>query len=511
MWLQLIEAGLLVGDFIYHRYFDQGPADQPLPIEEIQLPRNDPGAPIPLLYGTCRVKSPILTWARLENDVGGTPIISAMFVLGVPFDGGGSSSVNRVLGMWGGEAKFAWTDGSGHPYTQSGDGGPEAPITGVLTDEGEGLVETLNGKSTQIVINDGDTGGDLGGAPTWMGRVMTRAPFAGPTYTYADIPDYRGYLSAFLFQIGAGSGWSINNGRNLPAYSFEVSSQISSFDASKWPAVGPAAVIGSDANPINVIYDLLTGHYGKLGLDPSYIDMVSFNAAADTLFREGNGYSRATDDAVSALDRINEILVQIDAAMYEDPTTGKLGIKLVRPDYDPTTIREITKANCVAIQNLAIGGWQGIANQLRLTFTNRADDYRDGSATASNQANAVGQDGLVRSVTLSMPGVTWQGLADQLAARELAARSRPLIKCTAVVDGSFWRIKPGDVVKLTWTAPDISGLVFRVASVDRGSLSDGRISLGLIQDVFWVWRNQPPVVTDFGGHLADTSGLASGG
>jgi hypothetical protein len=500
MWLQLAEGALLLGDFVYHRWFDKPDNEKPLPIQEIQLPRTDVGAPVPLIYGQCRVRAPILSWANLENDVGGTPLINAMFVCGIPFAGGGPGSQNRVIGMWGGEKKFTWTG------AQTGDGGPEAVITAVLEDEGEGRVETLNGNPSQELIADTENADD---ARTYAGRRMAETALTG--LSAKDIPGYRGVVSAFLHELGAGSGWRIDNGRNLPAYSFEVSSLVTSLDASKWPAAWPLSVIVQDSNPINVLYDLITGRRGKLGLPASVIDMPSFQAAAYTLWTESHGYSRCFDQAGEARALIREILEQIDGVLYEDATTSTLKIKLIRPDYDPTLIPVINSSNCSRLENLAIGGWSGLPNLFRLTFTNRADGYRDGSATASSIASAVGQDGKRREQALSMPGVHTQELADKLVEREAAYLSRPLIKCTAIVDRSFLRVNPGDPIKLVWRQPDISGLVFRVARVDRGSLANGEIKLDLIQDVFYVWRDRPPVKTDFGGHTFDGGGLTLSG
>jgi hypothetical protein len=66
------------------------------------------------------------------------------------------------------------------------------------------------------------------------------------------------------------------------------------------------------------------------------------------------------------------------------------------------------------------------------------------------------------------------------------------MKMTAHVDRSFLRVSVGDPIVVNWTDPNISNVVFRVASVNHGKLADGQIILSLIQDVNYVWRNQTP-------------------
>ncbi len=274
--------------------------------------------------------------------------------------------------------------------------------------------------------------------------------------------------------------WVHGTTAQLPSYSFECSS---------YPAVGLyGSQVGDEANPADVIYDLLTGTFGKLGLSTDLVDSVSFEAAARTLLDEAHGYSRAFDELRSASEYIADILKQIDAVLYEDPIDSKIKLKLIRADYVPADCLEINPENCQKIETPAAGGWTGRANKIRVTFPKRGSQYTDGSATAQNQANAVGQDGIVEEVVLDFRGVCTQALADTIAGRELAALSRPMFKCSAIVDRSFLRINPGDVVALTWPDWHISGMLMRVAGVTRGSLQSGAIKLDLIQDFFYTAR-----------------------
>lgn len=491
MWIQLIEAGILLSDFVYHRYIEDHPTKKTQ--QQIQLPLSGEGAPIPLLFGRCRVKTPVLAWASTPNlDTSGTlglPALyrmSMLFIAGIPFAEQDTSLIDSFVGE-----------------TRAGSSSDINLST--AADLVQGTTDLRDGNATQDFFNP-----SLASAADYM-LLDPHNPIAA-----TDIPSWRGYATVFLGHFGGAPGGGLSNdfviggAPSAPSVSFEIQTLPKPFGTNGYPGGAIQSRIVFDANPADVIWEILTGKFGKLGLDPSLLDFASFQAAAYTLWLEQNGYSRCFDEFAQALDMIIEILVQIDGVLYEDPATGRLGLRLVRNDYDPTTIPVIDKSNCSELKNLAIGGLTGLPNQIRISFTDRANNYAEGSARATNQGNAVGQ-GLVREQVVSMPGVTTQENADQLAERELAARTKPLIKCTAIVDGSFWDTKPGDVVKVVWQKPGISGLVFRVATVNRGTLEDGRISLDLIQDVFFVWRNRPPVNTGFGGHSSGLDGIGFGG
>jgi len=47
--------------FVYHRFLEPQPPPPP-PSHTVAIPRVDGGAPYPLLFGTCRVRQPILAW-----------------------------------------------------------------------------------------------------------------------------------------------------------------------------------------------------------------------------------------------------------------------------------------------------------------------------------------------------------------------------------------------------------------------------------------------------------------
>lgn len=519
MWGLIIAAAWIVAEYVYHQ---ARTPDAPAWSPDVAIPLTTVDSPVPLLYGRVRVTAPILTYAspvyarqvNSDNDFFGYDYyLDMMFVVGIPFEGG----ANQIFGVYIGDkvvpeqASFNsihpelsglfLKDLTGNGNFEDGDGTGaritlNLPPTGSPADQG--CVEFLNGNVAQQLVDP------TSGTPsTQAGRYMTAGtgvlltPSDDELWNYGlgnvtanHVPGYRGYLSAFLWSTIGAAHWTVGINPQVNAYSFEVGSYPPSVDR-----------VGIDCNPVDVIRDLLTGSFGKLGIETSLVDNASFAAARATLKAEGHGFSRCFDMDATVEDMLAEICKQIDAVMYEEPRTGAIHIKLIRPDYDTENLQIINPDNCSELQNFAAGGWSDIANRVVLTFNDRVSDYKPNQAIAFSQANAVGQDGQVNELAITMPGITTQALANVVAARLLAAASRPSMKCRALVNRSFMRARLGDVYKLNWPEAGISNIVFRVAAVTLGALENGAVTLDLVQDYFYTHRNRPPeaIIDEIGG------------
>src|SRR5690606_13267685 len=59
-------------------------------------------------------------------------------------------------------------------------------------------------------------------------------------------------------------------------------------------------------------------------------------------------------------------------------------------------------------------------------------------------------------------------------------------------------LNPGEVFKLTWPELDLEEVVFRVGSLDFGTVTDGTITIQAVEDIFQFTgenpvRDEPPV------------------
>lgn len=494
MFLEIITIGSLawmLGQYIYHRITAEDEKPDP---REIGHPITDEGAPIPKLFGRYRVSAAVLAWnGPVIYDERATNVFdlraNQFFVLGSGFRHGDGISApiarNRIHAIWAGDQKLSNTTGLS---ALEGNGSFETTpqVSLVKSDYSVvGNVEFLNGGPAQVLVNSGAT--------TTAGTKMLADYPHGSSLSENVIPGYRGVLGVCLFQDAVAGGFNHGRVNSLPPYHFEASSY-----GTNHAQLGTYARVGDDSNPVNVIYEILTAP-DLLGLPESWIDMSNFQAVQYTLHTETHGYSRWFSQRTTASEMLNDVLRQIDGLIYFDQRTAKIKIRLIRADYDPATLPVIDKTNCDKLKNFSMGGRTNLINKVRVTYPNRDKDYNEDSATAQNAANAVGQDGQVAEEPLQYLGCCRPNLAKAIAERELDVRSRPIVKCSAIVSRAFLRTVPGDVVKVVWKNPDIAGAVFRVVGVERGTLEDGAIRLDLVLDASYVWRNETPIDPGIGG------------
>lgn len=505
MALNAILLGIVAADFIYHRWFTDDPPVAPP--DKIQIPSAQPGNVVPMVWGRYRINKPLLAWAGtphavLATDLGFTPFVATsgyyyfldqFFNIAIGFEGGNS----RCKAVWAGdfELKSTGADDDPGPAVLPGDGtgGDPAPYAGAVLlgnqyadtppDVIIGYFEFLNGAPDQkLRTDDGLTG------LRWAGQAMIDAGVNGTL-----IPGYRGYLSAMLFDRSSPplGHWCMGNSASVPPISFEIATYAAP-SRSFGPDISDFFGEGIDSNPINIIYDILTGRFGKLRIETDRIDSASFHAAGHTLWTEAMGYSMAYEDGTSAGDIINDILRQIDAVLYEDPRDGKIYIKLIRADYNPNTVRELRPdTGCIRIENFAIAGWTGLPNKITVSFVSRVKGYVTDTVSGMGDANAAAvQDTEVSERLLSYSGCCTGLIAQKIADREVKANCRPIARCTAICDQSWGDVTPGMVLALTSPKLGLDRIFMRVAGITHATPSEGNVSILLVQDFSQVYRGE---------------------
>jgi len=92
--------------------------------------------------------------------------------------------------------------------------------------------------------------------------------------------------------------------------------------------------------------------------------------------------------------------------------------------------------------------------------------------------------GSIVSETVGYAGIVNPELAQRVAMRDLASRSTPLSKIRLTVNRAAWNLHAGDVFRLNWTKLGLVGVVYRIGSINGGSLTDGKITIEAVEDVF---------------------------
>lgn len=472
----LLEIGVglfMIGNFVYHRYIEEKPETQRP--ADVSLPRVDVGAPVPLIYGRCRVRAPILAWSGNYSVPGDEdPYYHAdfLFIVGIPFNGGigligdqvGSSG--STGGVYAGDVMLPtlMTNFPGHPgvrswvSTQSGDPA-SLHIAGVLYD----------GRTTQ------DANDDVAGAFRSIHDAMVTAGHASST-----IPGYRQQIVAF-------GRYSLGISPSVPSFGFEVIAR-STGSASDLGVSGWAGI--DDADPAAVIFDILTSPFGKLRLPISMIDKPSFAQASATLLTEQvtvpHGYSLSIEQLTDGEAIIKDVLRHIDGMIYQDPATGLVVLRLVRAPGVDDVFDDINPTNMLTPGSgwYVVQGWAEEPNQVRVRYIDRNQNYNTSSVMAQNQAAIQANQGRPRTLELEFLGCSNAAYASYLAARELAVVSRPLAKATVRVTRAFAKHRIGDIVTLTWPQLNIVKMQMRIVRMNFGKPGDSAITLDLIRDVF---------------------------
>lgn len=236
------------------------------------------------------------------------------------------------------------------------------------------------------------------------------------------------------------------------------------------------------ANPAAIIAECLTNTQWGLGIPSAQLDLDSFNAAGATLLTEEFGMCLTWSDQTRMEDFINQILRVINASRFEDPATGKIGIRLIRDDYDIEDLPVFDETNVVDVASLLRPDPSDIINQVTVGFIDRATGAIR-SITAHNGASITQLAG-VNPTTIDMPGIPTMDIAKRVAVRELATYSRGMAGLKLIVNRSGKNLKAGDVLVLNWAPRQVSGMVLRISEIDYGLLTDNRISISAVEDFF---------------------------
>lgn len=503
-WYEYVWFPYTVSSYLYHRAFPDKPKGQPVNVSSI--PRTDEGAPLPLLYGRCRVTSPAVIWlgnwiVRPSSGSANAYFVDILFAIGIPFYGGGPTAGASLLDVLAGDVSLQINEQSLYFHSLA-DGVATASFIHLNAGLAPGIEIFRTGSSAAVMFGGPGAGGGIDSniefyrglsnqvtsdyvndvdpeSRTYLQRRMTLAKWSS-IYDHPELidetlmPGYRNQVMAFM---------EINLGEqpNFTSYSFEV------LALSTGTSSDMGQSLANEADPAAVIFDLLTSPWSKLGIPISSVDVDSFVNSSVTLVIEGHGYSRAIEQPRDAVEIIDEILRQIDGMYYVEPTTGKIVLALVRFDYIVEDLEDINPDNAEpgGAGWYQVQGWNETYNQCRVTFTDRQNNYADGIRIAQSGANATVQNARgLRSFDVHVPGCCDEAIARKIAARELAVKSRPMVKVTVVVDRRFYLARPGSVYTFTWPELGVDHMVMRVTHVDFGQLHNGAITLSMIRDVF---------------------------
>jgi hypothetical protein len=291
-------------------------------------------------------------------------------------------------------------------------------------------------------------------------------------------PAYRGFTSLVFRSFM----WSALNPYFKPVW-VNVTRQKQGWarGACWYPEKVQVGVDKLDMNPAHIIYECLTDYNWGMGYTPADIDEVSFRAAADTLYAENFGLSLTWKNQSTVEQFVQLICDHIDANIQVDRSTGKFVLKLIRGDYDPDDLVDLTPDNIIEMKSFQRATVGEQANEIVVTWRDRDGD--DKPITVHDMASIQAQGGVISS-SREYTGIRTAELAARVAMRDLNLVSATLAKVELVTTRILWKHNKGDVVNFSWPDHGILRVPFRIIDIKFGNLLNGKIEVQMVEDVF---------------------------
>ena len=290
------------------------------------------------------------------------------------------------------------------------------------------------------------------------------------------------FVTSVAFPPNAGTVQNINSflGRGL----FSVDGNPYSIGFRNYLLQSTDLEFPSGMNPAHIIYECLTNREWGRGLSRTKIDEESFRQAARTLYSEGFGLCLKWTRKDSIQSFVQLVLDHIGATLYQHRVTALMTLKLIRDDYDETTMPVINdESGLLAIDEVTVANRGKSVNMIAVKWHDPIND-QDRIVSVKNTAAVISNSGAINSATKDYIGVPYAELALRLAQRDLRASSINLRRFSLTLDQRGDVVHPGDVLVIEDPKRGVSSIAVRVGKVRDGTLTDGKVRIEVIQDVF---------------------------
>ncbi len=254
-------------------------------------------------------------------------------------------------------------------------------------------------------------------------------------------------------------------------------------DFPKRAANNPSHTEYDDANPAAVAYEVLKNELWGKGLQEAKIDVDSFRDAAKYYQTHRIGISTAmTRNTLAAfMQRLRDIF-----GLWVWWDGEKMRAQCI---YDTQSkyrnITTITADDMLEPPTITRPGPNASFNELRLTFTNRNNNYQSEVATAMDLAHAETVGG-IRSQTIDAGEVGTRKTAERLAQMLLRRVAYPPATCSLKLRRTYSALQPAGFVALEideWRPAGVATTYWRVVDVEDNDQSADGIVLNLMEDI----------------------------
>ena len=244
---------------------------------------------------------------------------------------------------------------------------------------------------------------------------------------------------------------------------------------------GATAIMGM--NPAHILYQVCTDSVWGRGIPRRLMDDEAWRYAADMLYKEGFGLCIAWRRSDNLDVFAQQIIDHIGATIYVDKRTGLMRLKLIRDDYDREKLPLFdVDSGLISIDEASNSTGSDAVNEVIVTYH---DPITNQDASVREQNLALMQtEGGYNSKTTEYLAIPTPDLAKRVAKRDLRMSTLPLKTFSLTFDRRAWHIQPGDVIKIKDTTRDQEEIVIRVGQVEDGTLTDGKVKISAVEDVF---------------------------
>lgn len=487
MWTQLLWSLVFTVLAELLRPKPKGP--KPAALDDINFPTAEESRPIPVVFGTCKVAGPNVTW---YGDLR-------------------TKAIKKSSGLFGSKTTVGYKYFIGFEACLCH--GPVDEVVDILADD-----NTTNIPYTETNLTVNTASGATFNFKIVNGRTRSDA---------TDVSSFTFYLDKFfggeeregglkgIMRVYKGTQTQTANtylqtkrGKSLPAYTgfcYAVSEQMYvgtsayvkpfAFVLKRQPnGLGLTSnkhKIGDDANPACMIYEILTNSTWGCGLSSALIDVAGLRTVGETLYTEGFGLSMLCNGGTSGRELIDEILRHIDGVIYADPQTGLISVKLARADYVRASL-PIYGPDEISSINFSRASWSETKNTVKVTFIDRSLNYTERTVQAQDLANVQARNGTIDAEDTSYLAISNSTQASKAANRLLKTLSYPGAKYNLRLNRKAWALRLGSVFRLTWPNDGIDDVVLRVIRIDYGDASSQAIEVDAVEDIFAIEYNAYP-------------------
>ena len=353
------------------------------------------------------------------------------------------------------------------------------PLDQVLTARENGVTRI---NASEIFGGEKKEGGIDGPLRVMMGAANQIVPPYIKTLIGGRVPDYRGVTTMFF------DGLIAMLNPYPKAWKVRVRRTTSGWDGPVWqPSLATIWMRNGTIkamNPMHIIYECLTNRDWGRGYPRAWLNDTKMAEIAQVLYNENFGMCLRWSRSGELGEFIQMVIDHIGGSLYVDRSNGLISMDLLRGDYDVAALPLFAyNTGLLSVEEADTASQDDIVNEVIVEWNDPIQD-KSRQVRVHNLASLQSMGGGKNSTKTEYAGVPVAGLAARLAQRDLKVGATSLKRFKVVLDRRAWRMKPGDVFRISAPDKDVYNVVLRAGKVNSGTNLDGKITVEAVLDVF---------------------------